>query len=110
MNFTRLRATDIKNNPRVQMPDPRPVKEEADLRYRGNVIDRVVKEYKKSNSKGMNLTPSESRGLKSLQKRSKAGEIIIYPTDKSMKNAITTPDSYRRQGDIHVVGDKIVTW
>ena len=59
------------------MPDPRPVREEADLRYRGNAIDRVVQEYKRSNSKGMNLTPSESRGLKSLQKGSKAGELFI---------------------------------
>ena len=109
-NYKKLRATDVKNNQRVYLPDPRPVKEEADLRYRGSVIDKVVKEYTKNNKKTCNLTPSEQRGIKSLQKRSKTGELIVYPTDKSMKNAITTKESYKRQGDAHVAGDKVVTW
>ena len=110
LNFKRLRATDIKNNPRVQLGEPRPTREEADLKYRGNVIDKVVEEFKRDTKKPSNLTPSELRGIKSLQKRSKAGELIVYPTDKSMKNAVTTPESYKRQGDLHVTGDKIVTW
>ena len=57
-----------------------------------------------------NLTPSEKRGIKSLRARIEAEEIVVYPTDKSGRLAVTSRNSYSQQGEKHVPCDRVVEW
>ena len=45
-----------------------------------------------------------------MEDRIKAGEILVYPTDKSGKLAVTMPEAYVRQGHTDIKNDKIVQW
>ena len=69
VNFTKVRATNIKSNPRVQMPGSRPAREEAQLAARTSLIENTVNQYRGKIQCIENLTPSERRGLKKLGKR-----------------------------------------
>ena len=57
-----------------------------------------------------NLTRSESKGLKSLQKRVREGEIVVLPTDKSGLFAVMTRETFVECGLGHTKGDKNVNW
>ena len=57
-----------------------------------------------------NLTPGEHRGVLSLQKKVADGDIVVYPTNKSGKLAVTCRDSWIRQGLVHVSKDEVVNW
>ena len=57
-----------------------------------------------------NLTEAESCGKEKLQRRIKAGEIVIFPTDKSGKLVLSTPDTYMEAASVHTAGDKEVSW
>ena len=48
--------------------------------------------------------------MKSLMKRVKSGEIVIYPIDKSSKLAVTTLENYEKQGQEHVKADQKIGW
>ena len=52
-----------------------------------------------------NLTPEEQRGLKSLKRRIKEGEIVVLPTDKSGRFAIMSMETYVKAGMVHVKDD-----
>ena len=116
LDFRKLRVTDMKNNPRVQLPSPRPPAEEAVMGAKEMLWSEVTDKYSKvkCNSKGeqlvTNLTKAQKRGIAKLKVREKRGEIVINTTDKSGKLSISTRDNYRLQGAPHVQGDKPVTW
>ena len=57
-----------------------------------------------------NMTDCEKRGVKSLKSKINEKEIIVYPTDKSGRLAVTSVESYSKQGKKHVAGDKVVKW
>ena len=57
-----------------------------------------------------NLTKDQEKGMKSLKKRVKDGEIIIVPTDKSGNLAIMSRSTYLEAGLGHAKNDKEVTW
>ena len=48
--------------------------------------------------------------MERLCKRVQSGEIVIYPTDKSGKLAVTTLENYEKQGNEHVRGDRKIGW
>ena len=70
-DYTKLKAINIKSNPRAIMPGSRPAKEEAQMTARTAMIEGVVKEVKGKIQCIENLTQSERRGLKKLMKRVK---------------------------------------
>ena len=79
-----------------------------------NEKDKHKNERKKINekereSKNINLSKSEVKGLRSLQKRVTAGEIVITSTDKSSRFAVLTPDQYIGSGLKHVEKDREIT-
>ena len=94
LDFRKLMATRVKSCPRVEIPPPRTTREEALLANREAMVTSETKEYisECQGQRPSSLTRSELKGLKSLQRRKKAGDIIVYPTDKSGKTAVTTPE------------------
>jgi hypothetical protein len=106
------RPTDCKNNRRTILPEARPIMEEAELELRTHVWKGEVTKYKKKycNEEGKqnytNLTPEQARGLKKLIKRRDAGEIVITVGDKDKKLSVSTVESYRQQGEVHIKGAK----
>ena len=110
IDFGKQRPTDIKSNPRVCMPQAGNEQQEAELACREIMTDKTIEAYLEMRQRDSSLTPSEQEGLKSLLARIKAKEIIIYPTDKSGKLAVTTFENYHKQGQVHVRKDKEVNW
>ena len=81
-----LRATDYKYNRYVHLPKAKSAENEALHEMRKVESLKAFHKVKSSldrDQSGTNLTKSEQRGLKSLQKRLRAGEIVITETDKS---------------------------
>ena len=99
--------TKVKNNPRVYLPNERPVREETELKGRETMIETLIDKYNKQTKRPENLMPGERRGLNKQKKRS---DIVVYLTDKSGKLCIATPEVYKRQGDPHTANDTVVTW
>ena len=116
VDMRKRRATDVKNNSRVILPNKmRGFEEEARLemlrqRLRG-VFGQYVRE--KCGPRGLqksNLSSGEIRGLKSLKKRFKEGEIVILPTDKTGLFTVMSRDTYLECGKSHTRGDVEVGW
>ena len=109
-------ATDVKTNQRIYLPGPRPAKEEAELMVRKDIWENTVRKYmhKKCKEDGeqikSNLSSKERRGLRSLLKRAKAGEIVMNVTDKSSKLCINSFESFLNQGNKHVKEDREIGW
>ena len=114
LDFRKLKVTDMKDNPRVVLPSPRPPGEEAALTAKEQLWNEAVEDYarKKCNNgrQKSNMTRQEEIGTKKLQERKKRGEIVMVPTDKSGKMSVSTRECYRNQGDIHTKNDRKVTW
>ena len=89
MDMRKRRATDIKGNSQVILPRKmRSFDEEAKLEMMRQDLRGVYGQYmrEKCGPRGLqnsNLTMREIKGLKSLKKRVKEGEIVILPTDKT---------------------------
>ena len=49
-------------------------------------------------NKTTNLTRNEQEGLTSLMRKKKAGEMVIFETDKSKRFSCDTPDNYKQLG------------
>ena len=116
-DFRKKRTTDVKTNQRVYLPQPRPLREEAELSVRNDAWEAEIRKYRKEFCDeeglilaGCNLTESERRGLKKLKKRAEDGDIVIGTTDKSGKLCVSSMESYIRQGRKHVGDDREVDW
>ena len=57
-----------------------------------------------------NLTTSEKRGLRKLNKRVKAGETVVIKSDKSGKLCICSMEAYMAMGDVHAQKDRLAKW
>ena len=115
-SLAKRRATDIKGNSRVYFPrKARALEEEAvfeamRLELRGAFNNYVSRNCGKGGAQTINLSPSQARGLKSLKKRVKEGDLVIIPTDKSGNLAIMSRQSYLEAGLKHTLGDREVGW
>ena len=105
LDYTKMRATKIKSNPRVMMPESHPAREEAQLAARTSLIENTVRQYKGNVECIENLTPSERRGLKKLGKRVQNKKIVIWLTDESGKMCVSTLEEYEKAGDQHMMND-----
>ena len=111
-----LRSTDMKNNRRISMPDPRTPKEEAVYSQRKQMWMQRMEEYMKTNcdEKGnvlvKNLTASEQAGLRSLQRRIRDEEIVVVKSDKGKTLTVSSRDLYIRQGEVHLRDHKVIDW
>ena len=95
IDLRRRRVTDLKENTRVYLPKPLPINEEAKIQIRRERLEKVYRDFVNENctDKGeqrSNLTSAQKRGIASLKKRIKDGELIVRMTDKSGKLVLTT--------------------
>ena len=107
-DYSRKRATDIKQNTRVHLPKARSVEEEAALEALRQELIQGFKEHCKEGGKQVdsNLTKEEKEGLESVRKRRKSGELVILPTDKSGRFCVMTLKTYLEAGLVHTAKDK----
>ena len=115
IDFGNRRTTDLKNNARVIFPKTLDFQSEAKLELLRIEAMGVLRAYmrEKCDRKGnqvSNLSGAESRGLKSLLRRTREGEIVVLSTDKSGKLAVMDRDSYEQAGLSHVGLDREVGW
>ena len=62
LDFRGIRPTDVKNNPRTQLPKPRSPKEEAELLTRATLTENEFKIYIENIKQGESLMPGEKGG------------------------------------------------
>ena len=115
VDMAKHRVTDSAHNTRVFLPKPMAATREAMLAVHMSEWDRVrvsVKEEIANNEKDeqkTNLTSSQKKGLVSLARRAKAGEVVIIETDKTGKFAILSREDYMAAGMVHTSKDEEVT-
>ena len=116
MNFGKQKATDLRQNPRIYLPKPRPPKEEAFLEAKEHMYQQTWYNYQnqycdqKGNQLESNLTPKVMRGVYKINKRQANGKFIVSNTDKSTHFTVSTPTSYEMQGEVHIGNDREITW
>ena len=109
------RCTDMKHSQRLHLPRPRPADEEATLGARQEIWMRTTTKYmdehclERGAPKTNNLNAAERIGLTKIQKRIKAGEVTVLPSDKGKTFTISSLESYSRQGDMHTTADRMIT-
>ena len=114
LDYGRKRATDCKHNTFVKLPKPKNVKLEQEIEYRRMSWKRIFQEFRNqyTDEEGVqesNLTPAEAKGLKSLKKRVKEGQIVVVKTDKSGRFSVMSMQEYERAGLVHTAKDTEVT-
>ena len=116
LDFTKRRVTDLKGNSHVTLPKAggnfnMEAKLEALRTEAMGVNSRYLEENcGKGGRQKTNLNSSQVKGMKSLLKRVKDGEIMVVPTDKTSKLAVMSRAAYIKAGLAHTVGDKEVGW
>ena len=90
-----MRATDLPFNQRITLP--KSVNENVELKMQNlkGDLKKITKEVKSEVASDSNLTSEQQRGVKSLIRRVKEKEIVVFQTDKSGRFSIDTPENYR---------------
>ena len=57
-----------------------------------------------------NITKEEEKGRIKIKNKIKNGQVVIFPTDKSGKLSIMTPETYSQAASVHTIKDKEVSW
>ena len=106
------RVTDLQECTRVTLPKPLPVVEEALIEIRRDIHDRIyyehLRDFTKMGEQIANMTEEEIRGLKSILKRIRAGELLVIKTDKSGRFCIVTVEDYLHMGKVHTDKDVMI--
>ena len=115
VDMVKHRVTDRAHNTRVFLPKPMAATREATLAVHMSDWERVRVSIKKDiadndkDKQKTNLTYSQKKGLVSLVRRVKSGEVIIVETDKTGQFAILTMEEYMAAGVVHTSKDGEVT-
>ena len=95
---------------RVTLPKPLTVSEEALIELRREIHNKTYgkywKEFTLNGEQVENLTDKEIRGLRSILRRIRAGELLVIKTDKSGKFCIVSVQDYLRLGEVHTKKDR----
>ena len=116
VDFGRSKPTGWKNNKRVNLPKTGSTQLEGFIEVRRRDAIRVYDEClkvlgydeKKDKDAIDNLNAREKKGLRSLQKRVKSGELIVCQTDKSSRFCVMSRDDYIKAGEVHTNADREV--
>ena len=115
VKFSAVRATDMKHNKHIEMPDPGDPDEEATIQFQKQETLTATKRYisDNCNSKGSikgasNLTDDEIKGCKEIKEGIKSKGWLLYETDKSGKLCIDTLENYKLAMSKHIEGDQEV--
>ena len=113
-DYSKKKATDMKQNTHVYLPGALGLEAEAGLEvlrqewkssYREFTKDRCNKKKEQES----NLTKEEREGLISLKKRIKEGNIIVVPTDKSGRFSVMDLETYTQAGLKHASKDEVIS-
>ena len=116
LDIGKLRCTDLRNNPRLHMPGPRPQREETMMQAKKEMYIEATKMYisknclKDGSQQEGGLDDEFKEGLEEIEEYKKTYNVVISTTDKSGKYTLNSRDSYKAQGDKHVSGDKEISW
>ena len=98
---------------RVYLPAPLDSVREVTMQHLRDNLKSVTEEYVQSPEYGSsvhkNLTREQKDGLRSLKKKVKQKDVVIYQTDKSGRFSVDTMDNYREACSAHVEGDQTIT-
>ena len=110
-DFRKARSTELPFNIRTNMPGPiENREEEIRLQALKSELRSITDKYAAEKDTEMeNLTEEQKRGIKSLKRRQKEGEIVIFQTDKSGKLAADTPENYAEAARPHIEKDEVIT-
>ena len=105
----------MKNNARVIFSKFRDFQTEAKfellrLEAMGAFVRYKDEKFDKRGRQESNLSKSEERGLRSLLKRTREGELVVLPTDKTGQFAVMDRNGYEQAGLVHVKEDTEVGW
>ena len=105
------RVTDLQECSRIFLPKPLEVTKEAQLEMRRELHTRISEEFRRKKcdeqgNQGRTISREELAGLRKLEKRKDAGEIVVIMTDKSSKLCIMKREDYLKLGEEHVGKDQ----
>ena len=105
-----MRGPELPFNAYTHQPGPMEDEKEIDAQYVKRELLKITKEYIEENkeTERINLSKEQQKGLRSLKKRQKEGEIVIFQTDKSGKMSVDTPQNYAEAAKTHIEKDKII--
>ena len=106
----RFKVTDTKHNKHAVLPKPIAASREAMIAVRATEWAKVREEYmeeftKEDGKQESNLTASQGRGVKSLLRRVKEGDIVVIQTDKSGILVVMSMEEYLKAGTVHTAKD-----
>ena len=112
-DFRKLKVTELPTCKRITVPDAAKPAEEAKIQVLIDGLEEVMKKCEKAekrcpragNSKASTLSDQQLRGKESLQRREKAGELIMVGSDKSGKNIPMSVDLYKSCMEAHIKDD-----
>ena len=107
------RVTDLAECSRVTLPKPMQIEEEALIEIRRNMHKKIFSQHREENTDNgkqeSNLSEEERKGLRSILKRIREGEILVMKTDKSGKFCIVSQADYIKMGEVHTKNDKKIS-
>ena len=116
VDLRNIRATEMKHNSKMTLPDPASNREEI---YIQNQKLLTLNEFNKYVDKdcnddnvpfgGQNLTKSELRGLKEIRNHVRSGEWRLYQTDKSGRLVLDITDNFIKCMMNHIKNDQDAT-
>ena len=109
--FGNMRACDLPFNQRIHLPRPLPDCEEIELQVLRGRLKSITEEYVSSSSdpRLCNLNKPEREGLRSLVRKVKDQEVVVFQTDKSSRMSVDTPENYRIASVVHVEHDVAIS-
>ena len=104
------RVIDYKHNSRVIFPKHQAGSKERDLEVMRSELlhhhrDWVSKNCNCRGEQPANMSKDEQAGLKSQKKKIADGNLVILPTDKSLRFAVMSMDTYITAGMVHIKDD-----
>ena len=110
-DYVNMRACDLPFNQRIHLPSPLPPGDEIALQVLRDKLLNLTKEYisTATSSELCNLEQAEREGLKSITRRVREKEVVVFQTDKSGRLSVDTPENYRQSSLVHVEQDVVVS-
>ena len=115
IDFRNLKATDLKNNKRIILPNLEDDTEEIRKNNVKKELEGIFVNYMKEhcdkfgNQIENNLSKKEVNAIKALKTKMKDEDIVCFETDKTGKFALDTKTNYVRKMEKHVENDDIVS-
>ena len=112
VNFTNLRANDLKHNSKMVLPDPSSNRDEVIIQNQKLLMIDLVNEYINNNCDddllpigANNLTWMERKGMKEIKDRCKTKGWMLYETDKSGRMVLDTETNFMKCMESHIKHD-----